>query len=155
MPHYIEEVHEMHLIIIQLQRQSPLIFGQFPSFNNSSPIRVFHWTTTQLHLHQCIPWFKFWSTYVITLYKVLFGRSKCTYSCAYQAKVVVSVESNVQSWNCWSCWNLEVFARVPNWSPTIFLFANCNHYILWHEIFGETFTMIVGKCPPHWKKLKN
>ena len=32
----------MHLIIIQLQRQSPLVFGPFQSVENSSPIHIFH-----------------------------------------------------------------------------------------------------------------
>jgi hypothetical protein len=35
----------MHLIIIQLQRQSPPIFGRFPSVKNSSPIHIFHQKT--------------------------------------------------------------------------------------------------------------
>ena len=58
MSHYIEEVHAikwctkiilisyiMHLIIIQLQRHSPSVFGQFPSVKNSSSIHIFHRNT--------------------------------------------------------------------------------------------------------------
>ena len=53
MSHYIEEVHAlklcselililyiMHLISVQLQRQSPLVFGRFSSVKDSSSIHI-------------------------------------------------------------------------------------------------------------------
>ena len=109
MSHYIEEVHAtkwctkiiyvlyiMHLIIIQLQRQSPPVFGRFPSVKGFSPIYVFHWKTAQWHSHQCIQCFRFQSNFAITLHPILFGNSTLTYSCACQAKVVVSAKSELQ-----------------------------------------------------------
>ena len=124
--HYIEEVHAikwctyitqipyiLYLIIIQLQRQCPLLFCQFFKCQNVSPIHISHQKTAWWHSHQCIQCFKFQLTSTITLQPIRFGKSTFTYKCACQAKVVISIESKLQSWNCKSYWNLEVSTRVP------------------------------------------
>ena len=103
----------MHLIIIQLQRQSPPIFGLFPSGKLLSLIHVFHRKIARWHSHKCIQCFKFPLIYAIILHPNLFGKSTFTYSCACKAKVASSVESKLQRRNWRTYWNLEVFARVP------------------------------------------
>ena len=67
-------------------------------------------------------------------------------SCGVEIVVLIGI---------WKC--LLYSAKI--WSPSMFLFADCSHCILWHALFGETFTVIGGnyaehifvKCP---KKLK-
>ena len=98
----------MHLIIIQLHKQSPPVFGQFSSVQIFSPIHIFHRNTALRYSHQCIRCFKFPSTSTITLHPILFGKSTFTSNCACQAEV-----ASLQSRNCKSYWNLEVSTRVP------------------------------------------
>ena len=87
----------MHLIIIQLQRQSPLGFGRFPSVKNPSPIHIFHRKTAHPHLHQCIQCFKFQSNFAVTLHPIMFGKSTFTHSSSgFPAEVAVSAESRLQ-----------------------------------------------------------
>ena len=51
----------------------------------------------------------------------------------------------------WKC-----LLECQDWGLAMLLFANCNHYILWHAFFGEAFIVIGGnlaehiivKCPP-------
>ena len=52
---------------------------------------------------------------------------------------------SVQGWSCRSYWKLKVSARMPRWSPTLILVTHCNHYILWHALFGEAFIVKDGK----------
>ena len=114
----------------------------------------------QWHSHQCIQCLNFQSASIITLHSILFGESTFTYSCACHAEVAVNVELKLQSRNCMSYWDLEAFARVPCLESNYISIANCIHYILWHAIFREAFTVTSGnfaehiyvKCPPPPKK---
>ena len=95
----------MHLIIIQLQRQSPPVFGWLSSVKSSSPIHIFHRKTSSWHSHQCFQCFKFQSNFAITLHPTRFEKPTFIY-------IVVLLQS-VPSCNCWSYWNLKVSTRVP------------------------------------------
>ena len=59
--------------------------------------------------------------------------------------ITMLAELKLQSMPSRSCriyWNLQVCVlECQNWSPTMFLFANCSHCILWHVIVGEAFTV--------------
>ena len=142
MSHYIEEVYAikwctkliqipyiMHLYIIQLQRQSPSVFGPIPSVKNSS--------------HN--PYFPS-EDHIMTLISM---------HLMFQVSIDFCEHSSPNSIGIWKC-----LLGWQDWSPTMFLFANCSHYILWHVVFGETFTMkgenfakhIFVKCPPPPKK---
>jgi hypothetical protein len=104
----------MHLIIIQLQRQSPPVFGWNPSVKNVSPIHSLHRKTAQRPSHQCIQHLKFQSTFVITLHPILFEKNPCPH-----IAVLAKLKSPLVSTR--SCrvkivgvnWNIEVPARVP------------------------------------------
>ena len=144
MSHYIEEVYAikwctkliqipyiMHLYIIQLQRQSPSVFGPIPSVKNSS--------------HN--PYFPS-EDHIMTLISM---------HLMFQVSIDFCEHSSPNSIGIWKC-----LLGWQDWSPTMFLFANCSHYILWHVVFGETFTMkgenfakhIFVKCPPPKKKIE-
>ena len=44
----------------------------------------------------------------------------------------------------WKC-----LLECQDWSPTMFLFTNCSHYMLWHAISGKTFNVKGGLFAKH------
>ena len=68
---------------------------------------------------------------------------------------VVKIARVIRIWEC----GLEC----QDWSPTMFLYANCSHCVLWHAILGEAFIVSSGNlhiallwsAPPHDFSLKN
>ena len=103
----------MRLIIIQLQRQSLLIFGRFSSVKNYSPIHIFPLEDRRMTLASMHPMFQVSISFCHHSSPNLFGKSMFTYSFTCQVEVVVSAESKLHSRNCKIHWNLEVSARVP------------------------------------------
>ena len=81
----------IHLIVIQLQRQSPSGFWSVSKCQFFLAQSVF----SSRRLHQCIQCFEFWLTHAITLHPVMFGKSTFTCSCACQTKVAVCVKSKL------------------------------------------------------------
>ena len=148
----------MHLIIIQLQRQSPMVFGRFPSvkFFRLNPYRIskdrimtlalmhpmfqfssFNWILQSLFTQNCL---KNPRPHIVVLAKPklqwVLSRS-CTFEIARE----------IGFWKC--------LLECQDWSPSIFLFANCNQCTLWHAVFGEAFkwgvetlqSIFLWKCP--------
>ena len=154
----------MHLIIFQLQRQSPLIFGWFSSVKNSSPIHIFSigrpYTNTCINASHVssINWlqrspFTQFCLENPRLYIDVFAKPKLQLvpSRSYRAEIIGVI---ICIWEC--------LLECHYWSPTMFLFANCSHCILWHAISGESFTVtsanfaehIFVKPPPPLKRNK-
>jgi hypothetical protein len=80
-------------------------------------------------------------TYAITLQPILFGDSTFTYSCACQAEVAASAESELHVViGIWRC-----LLECQDWSPTMSLFANGTHC----TFFGEAYTVTSGNFVEH------
>ena len=72
-----------------------------------------------------------------------------TYSCACQVEVAIGAESKLQSSNCKNIGIWKGLLECQDWSPIMFLFANCNRCIYLQTIFGEAFTVTGGNFAQH------
>ena len=149
----------MHLIIIQLQRQSPPFLAQFIFFIgrphneariNTSNVSSFNWLLRSLFIQLCL---KNSSTRIVKLAKLKF-QSVPSWSSGVKIVGVIGI--------------LKCMLECQDWSPTMLLFTNCSHSILWHAVFGKAFTVKAGnfakhvfvKCPKNktkkliWQALK-
>jgi hypothetical protein len=151
----------MHLIIIQLQRQINLRFLADSQVSKILAQSIFFIEDRIMTLASMHPMFQV-SIELCNFSPIRSRKSTFTYSCACQAEVAVSAESKLQSWNCRSYWNLELSIRVSRLESNYasIVFANYSHYIFWHALFGEAFTMkgenfakhIFVKCPKTQQK---
>jgi hypothetical protein len=158
MSHYIEGVHAinwctnvMRLIIIQSQRQSLPIFGQFPSVQNYSLIRTFPSEDRIMALASMHSMFQVSvnlcdhssPNYVWKIHVHNF-----TYSCACQAEATVNGELKLQSRICISYWNLEFSARVAILESKYVSLCKLQPFYFVTSSFGKAFTVIGGNLAP-------
>ena len=113
----------MRLIIIQLQRQSLLIFGRFSSVKNYSPIHIFPLEDRRMTLASMHPMFQVSISFCHHSSPNLFGKSMFTYSTTCQVEVVVSASRScivkiARFIGIWKC-----LLECQDWSPTMFLRA--------------------------------
>ena len=131
------------------KRQSPSLFGRFPIVKNYSSIHILHRMTLA-------------SMHPIFQVSIEF----CDHSSPnYVWKIHVHIQLCLPSRSCSQCQVEVAELKLPSmfkveiawvigsmcqdWSPTMFLFANYKHCILWQAIFGETFIVTSGNFVEH------
>ena len=149
----------MHSTIIQVQKQSPSVFGQFSQVSNNlgqfrfSIIRPHNDTHINVSNVSNLNW----------LLRSLFIQFQLGNPCSHLVVLAKLKLYSISSRSCrvkiagllgvWKC-----LLECQHWSPTKFAFANYNHCILWQTIFREGFTMksenfakhIFLKCPTNF-----
>ena len=130
----------MHLIIIQLQRQSPPVFCRFPNVKTLAqsmfPTRRSH-NDTRTNAYNVSSFNRLLRSLFT---QSCFRKATFTYSCACQADSEVAVNANLElrSQNCKSYWNLEVSARVPRFGHLLWcLYLQIEAIVFCDKQFSE------------------